>query len=242
MPFQRNVYNYTISDWKNTTNDFLANGWSIKHSIRQIVLSKAYRQSSVTRKEAANPDPENQLLHRQNVRPLEAEVLRDALLSISGRLDVKMYGLSIEQPKEAVTNARGKPRHHDPRDGRGRRSIYLAVRRNFMPEMMLAFDAPTPFATVGRRNTSNVPAQALALANAPLVHDLSALFAKRCIAFSDNHADRLQLAYQLAFGRNPRAAERERLLAFVSQSGEELDVWTDAVHALINTTEFRFLR
>ncbi len=227
-------------DW--LANDFIVNGWSIKQSIRKIVMSKTYRQSSQVRKPGLDRDPENRLLHRQSVRPLQAEVLRDALLSISGRLDVKMYGPSIEQPKEAVTNARGKPRHHDPRDGHGRRSIYLAVRRNFMPEMMLAFDAPTPFATVGRRNTSNVPAQALALANAPIVHDLSVLFAKRCIAFSDRPKDRLQLAYQLAFGRNPRAQELARLLAFVRQDGAELTIWTDALHALINTTEFRFLR
>ncbi|MFT4511693.1 MAG: cytochrome c553 [Planctomycetota bacterium] len=234
-----------LLDW--LANDFAANGWSIKHSIRRIVTSHTYRQRSQLRPEATASDANNKLLHRQNVRPLEAEVLRDTLLAISGRLDKKLYGQSIEQPKEAVTNARGKPGRHDPRDGHGRRSIYLAMRRNFMPDMLLAFDLPTPFATVGRRNTSNVPAQSLALANAPLVHDLSELFAKRVIAHSADYTERLQLAYLLAFARKPRANELEPLLAFVGQNpdakgDEEVRTWTDAVHALINTTEFRFRR
>jgi hypothetical protein len=116
-----------------------------------------------------------------------------------------------------------------------------------MPEMLLAFDLPTPFATVGRRNTSNVPAQSLALANAPLVHDLCELFAKRVIEHSDNHAQRLQLAYELAFARKPRAQELKPLLEFVGQNQdakgeEEVRIWTDAVHAMVNTTEFRFRR
>lgn len=234
-----------LLDW--LANDFLDNGWSIKHSIRRIVTSRAYRQRSQLRPEAATSDANNDFVHRQNVRPLEAEVLRDTLLAISGRLDKKLYGPSIEQPKEAVTHARGRPNRHDPRDGHGRRSIYLAMRRNFMPEMLLAFDLPTPFATVGRRNTSNVPAQALALANAPLVHDLCGLFAKRVIAHSDDAMERLQYAYALAFARKPRPAEAEALRAFVqlpdgADKEQELRTWSDALHSLINTTEFRFRR
>lgn len=235
-----------LLDW--LARDFVSHQWSLKHSIRRIVTSRTYRQSSRQSAAANSSDVNNKLLHRQNVRPLEAELVRDALLSVSGRLDAKMYGRSIEQPREAITDARGKPGRHDPRDGHGRRSVYLAIRRNFMPEMLLAFDCPTPFATVGKRNTSNVPAQSLALANSALVHDLCGSFAKRCIDHSDNAAQRLQFAYQLAFARMPRTAELERLLTFVQQpkdgwhGDEEETTWTDAVHALVNTTEFRFRR
>lgn len=233
-----------LLDW--LAQDFKRHGWSLKHSIRRIVTSHTYRQRSQRRKQAASRDANNLYLHRQNVRPLEAEVLRDTLLAISGRIDPKLYGPSIEQPDEAVTHARGRPGRHDPRDGHGRRSIYLAMRRNFMPEMLLAFDLPTPFATVGKRNTSNVPAQALTLANAPLVHDLCRRFARRVIAHSDNPAQRLQLAYELAFARKPRANELESLLAFIraaaDQRERELRTWSDVVHALVNTTEFRFRR
>lgn len=229
-----------LLDW--IARDFQAHGWSIKHTVRRLVTSRTYRQSSRLRSDAQTVDANNELVHRQNVRALEAELVRDALLAASGRLEPKMYGRSIEQPEEAITKARGRPKRHDPRDGRGRRSVYMAIRRNFMPEMMLAFDLPTPFATVGRRNTSNVPAQALALANAPLVHELCERFAQRCLAHSDNDAQRLQLAYQLAFARMPRTDELHSLLAFVRQPGDPKTIWTDAVHALVNTTEFRFRR
>jgi len=228
--------------------DLIANRWSVKHTIRRIVTSHTYRQSSQQRPEASAVDATNQLFHRQNVRPLEAEIVRDSLLAVSGRLNLTLYGKSIEQPREAITNARGSPKHHGPRDGDGRRSVYLAMRRNFMPEMLLAFDCPTPFATVGRRNTSNVPAQALALANSALVHDLCKLFAERVIQHSGNPAQRLQLAYQLAFARLPSTDELVQLLEFVTPPAEgfgkdeEVTTWTDAVHALVNTTEFRFRR
>ena len=229
-----------LLDW--LARDLRDHGWSVKHVIRRVVTSAAYRRSSRTRAAAEDTDPTNALVHRQNVRPLEAEIVRDALLAISGSLDPQLYGRSIEQPREAITNARGKPGHHDPLDGRGRRSVYLAVRRNFMNEMMLAFDQPTPFATVGRRNTSNVPAQALALANAPLVHELCRRFTERVIAHSDAPEALIRFAYSLAFGRAPRPAELQRLLAFVARPGAPGEVWFDALHALINTTEFRFRR
>ncbi|MGC6489040.1 MAG: DUF1549 and DUF1553 domain-containing protein [Planctomycetota bacterium] len=229
-----------LLDW--LARDFRDHDWSLKHVVRRVVTSDAYRRTSGVQAASQPSDPTNALVHRQNVRPLEAEIVRDALLSISGSLDPQLYGRSIEQPREAITDARGKPGHHDPLDGKGRRSVYLAVRRNFMNEMMLAFDQPTPFATVGRRNTSNVPAQALALANAPLVHELCRRFADRVLAHSDDPTERLQWAYKLAFGRLPRAAELARLLPFVEAPGDEREVWFDALHALINTTEFRFRR
>lgn len=229
-----------LLDW--LARDLIANGWSVKHLIRRVVTSQTYRQSSRARPEVAARDPNNLLLHRHNVRPLEAEVLRDALLAISGSLDPQLYGRPIEQPREAITEARGRPGRHDPLDGRGRRSIYLAVRRNFMNEMMLAFDQPTPFATVGRRNTSNVPAQALALANAELVHELVGRFTDRVLQHDDDPIERLRCAYRLAFARQPTAAEQRRLLAFVARDGDRRTRWFDALHALVNTTEFRFRR
>ena len=120
--------------------------------------------------------------------------------------------------------------------------MYLAVRRNFMNKMMLAFDQPTPFATVGRRNTSNVPAQALALANSPLVHELCDRFTERVLQHSDDNAARVRFAYRLAFGRPPSEAELRAVLSFLTEVPEGRDAWFDAMHALINTTSFRFLR
>ena len=79
-------------------------------------------------------------------------------------------------------DGRGRPQHSGPLDGDGRRSIYLSVRRNFLNPMFLAFDTPVPFSTMGRRNVSNVPAQALTLMNDPLVAHLARLWADRLIA------------------------------------------------------------
>ena len=81
-----------------------------------------------------------------------------------------------------------------------------------------------------------------ALANAPLVHELCERFAERVVAYSRNDAQRLQFAYLLAFGRMPRVREIHRLLPFVEGAEDERATWFDAMHALLNTTEFRFRR
>jgi hypothetical protein len=228
-----------LLDW--LARDAVAHGWSRKHVIRRIVTSACYRQSSAARGDARDVDPANVLLHRQNVRRLDAEAVRDALLAISGRLDATPFGPPIELPRDAHVEARGRPKRAGPLDGDGRRSIYLAVRRNFMPPMLLAFDLPTPFATVGARNVSNVPAQALALANDPFVHAQCVRWAERlqADATADLHA-RLTAAYELAFARRPDDAEVALCRSFLREHGES--AWPHLLHALVNTTEFLYLR
>jgi hypothetical protein len=98
-------------------------------------------------------DSENLLLHRQNVRRLEAEAIRDTLLAVSGRLDNELEGKSVNVYLTPFMQGRGRPKQ-GPLDGDGRRSIYISIRRNFLSPMMLAFDAPQPFNTIGRRNVS----------------------------------------------------------------------------------------
>ena len=103
------------------------------------------------------------------MKRLEGEAIRDALLQISGRLDETRYGPSIPVHLTKFMDGRGKPPVNGPLDGAGRRSIYIQVRRNFLSPMMLAYDTPSPFSTMGRRNVSNVPAQALIMMNDPFV-------------------------------------------------------------------------
>ena len=138
----------------------VANDWSVKKTIKEILLSRTYRMSSVAGGIAEETDPANLLLHRFNVRRLSAEAIRDSLLFLSGRLDRKPFGPSVPTYLTAFMQGRGRPRG-GPVDGSGRRSVYLSVRRNFLSPFMLAFDAPSPFNAVGRRTTSNVPSQAL---------------------------------------------------------------------------------
>ncbi len=92
-----------------------------------------------------------------NVRRLEAEAIRDAMLAVSGRLDPRMGGPSVPPHLTPFMEGRGRPARSGPLDGDGRRSLYINVRRNFLSPMLLAFDFPTPSTTMGRRNVSNVP-------------------------------------------------------------------------------------
>ncbi len=237
-----------LLDW--LAHDFVQHGWSIKHTLRGIVRSRTYRQSSRTTVRGQSKDPANLLLHRQNVRRLEAEAVRDTLLAVSGSLDPQLYGASIPIPHEEITNARGKPRKSGPIDGHGRRSIYLAIRRNFMPPMLGAFDLPTPFATVGRRSVSNVPAQALTLLNDPFVHEMCGRWAERLLAeTATDPTERIAAAWQAAFGRAPRGSEVEHCVDFLRSAAAEHSAnvgdrqpWTDLLHCLVNAKEFTYRR
>ena len=151
---------------------------------RLMVTSSTYRMASVPQGDAERLDPTNTFLHRMNVRRLEAEAIRDALLAVSGRLEPTMYGPSVPVHLTSFMEGRGRPGQSGPLDGDGRRSLYLNVRRNFLNPMFLAFDTPVPFSTMGRRNVSNVPAQALTLMNDPLVVGQARLWAERVLGRS----------------------------------------------------------
>ena len=154
-----------LLDW--LAEDHVRHGWSLKHTIRTIVCSAAYRRRSWRRDPARDDaDPDGQWLSRYPRRRLSAEAIRDAMLCVSGSLDRTLYGPSVPIHLTPFLDGRGRP-ESGPLDGAGRRSIYLAVRRNFLSPMMLAFDMPIPFTTIGRRNRSNVPAQSLLLMNDP---------------------------------------------------------------------------
>jgi hypothetical protein len=222
--------------------------WSIKRMHRMMVLSTAYRQSSRAAAEheaiAATADPQNKLLHRQNVRRLEAEAIRDAILAVSGRLDRRLEGPSVLPHLNENQEGRGRP-SSGPLDGNGRRSIYLAVRRNFLNPMFTAFDYPTPFTTIGRRTTSNVPAQALVMLNNPFVLQQAEIWAQRTLAAPGNSEERVNAMYETAFGRRPTSEELDSALAFIAgqakDTGRQDRAWADLAHVLFNAKEFIFV-
>ena len=127
-------------------------GWSVKKLIRALVLSSDLPHGvAAGRRRRTRLDPSNLLLHRMRLRRLEGEAIRDAMLAVSGRLepeDVRAVG--ADPPDGRSSEGRGRPAS-GPLDGDGRRSLYLAVRRNFLSPLLLAFDTPIPFSTVGRR-------------------------------------------------------------------------------------------
>jgi hypothetical protein len=144
-------------------------------------------------------------------------------------------------------DGRGRPTS-GPLDGAGRRSLYLAVRRNFLSPLLLAFDTPIPFSTVGRRSVSNVPAQALILLNDPFVQQQAELWARRVLSQPGTAGQRVEGMYVSAFGRPPTEAERTACLAFLDGQAkrygvkaDEAKVWADLAHTLFNVKEFIFV-
>jgi hypothetical protein len=194
-------------------------------------------------------DPGNLLWHRMPAKRLEGEALRDAMLAISGRLDASMHGPPIPLHLTKYMDGRGRPGVNGPLDGAGRRTIYQAVRRNFLSPFLAAFDTPGPFSTMGRRNVSNVPAQALILLNDPFVVEQARMFGDRALALSEASTDdRIVWMYETGFARPPEAEELTLARDFLAQqasvrgvSPEDPAVWGDLAHALFNVKEFLFV-
>ncbi len=227
---------------------FVEDGWSVKKLIRRIVLSRAYRMSSVRSEKAAEIDPENRLLQSMRARRLEAEAVRDGILTASGRLDRTLYGNSVPVHLTPFMRGMGRPSGSGPLDGNGRRSLYIAVRRNFLPSMLVAFDFPVPFSTFGRRNVTNVPAQSLTLMNDPFVLGQAAHWGGEAVKQEMPTEERVVWMYERAFARPPSEAELQAALAFLRRqatareaSTEDARVWADLAHALFNSKEFIYL-
>jgi hypothetical protein len=223
---------------------FVREGWSLKKLIRALVLSSTYRMSSRADAAADAADPDDLLLHRMRRRRLEGEAIRDAMLMISGRLDKRMHGPSVLVYLTAFQEGRGRPAS-GPLDGDGRRSLYLAVRRNFLSPFLLAFDTPSPFSTVGRRTVSNVPAQSLILLNDPFVHQQAQVWAKSVLAQSGSKRERIIRMYESAFTRPPTETELAACVDYLdhqtaAQARDET-AWADLAHVLFNVKEFIFV-
>lgn len=228
--------------------EFVRHGWSIKAMHRMLLLSSAYRMTSRPDLAAGRLDPENRLLHRMPVRRLEAEAIRDAMLAVSGRLERTMYGPGVSPYLYPFMEGRGRPKP-GPLDGDGRRSIYLNSRRNYLSPLLLAFDYPASFSTVGRRPVSAVPTQSLALMNDSFVVDQSHRWAERIVAPTGRTpAERIEELYLTAYARPPTTQEREDALRFLAEqsrrhgvSADDVRVWSDLCHVLFNVKEFIFV-
>ena len=238
-----------LLDW--LANELVRSGWSQKHIHRLILQSSTYRMSSAAHDSRAEEiDPDNVLLHRMNVKRMEGEILRDALLSVAHQLNPTMSGKSVPIHLTPFLEGRGRPSESGPVDGYGRRSLYLSIRRNFLNPMFVAYDFPTPHSTMGRRNVSNVPAQALVLMNNPLVMQQCERWAERICASkaTQSPAERIQVLFSKAFARPAEPQEVAASLAFLDSQAATYDcdpedqrVWTDLCHALVNMKEFVFV-
>jgi len=233
--------------------EFASDGQSIKRMIKRLVLTRTYRMSSKTSVEGGAVDPANLLLHHARIRRLQGEAIRDSLLSVAGNLDLKMYGPPIPVHLTSFMSGRGRPRNSGPIDGAGRRSVYISVRRNFLSPMMLAFDTPIPFNAIGKRNKSNVPAQALILLNDPFVIGQAKIWAEKLIKQGKERPERIVDVYLTAVGRPPTPSESQNAIEFINLQAESLgisaddvnnnlEVWQDFCHVVVNLKEFIYIR
>ncbi len=180
---------------------FVRSGWSVKAIHRLIVNSATYRQSSAARNREV--DPENKLLSHFEVRRLDAEAIRDAMLAVSGELDPGMNGPYIQTTRAAdgqVTVDESKP-------GAKRRSVYLQQRRTQPATLLEVFDAPQLNPNCTRRSSSTVSLQSLALLNSEFVRARSQAFARKLLAAEPDLEQRMNLAFQSAYGRRPDEKE-----------------------------------
>ena len=233
---------------------FIEGGWSIKSLIRTILLSQTYQMSSTPNPQPDDKDPENLWLQRMRIRRLQGEPIRDAILHIAGELSPQMFGPSIPVHLTKHMPGRGSGTFPSgPLDGKGRRSIYILVRRNFLPPMMLAFDTPFPATCVGRRNVSNVPSQALILMNDPFVIQQMKKWSQKLVTQNDESVpQRIRRMYLRVLGRpvtDEQLADLSDFLA-LQQTEYQIDgadtltdprLWADLGHVLINTKPFIYV-
>ncbi|MDA2930327.1 DUF1553 domain-containing protein, partial [Acidobacteria bacterium AH-259-O06] len=253
----RSVDNFGIMGEKPThaelldylSTEFVKRGWSIKQMDRLMVLSNTYQMSSKRRGGVERIDPLNKLLHHMPIRRLEAEIIRDAILAVAGRLDKKLYGPSVKVHLTSFMDGKGKPGKSGPLDGDGRRSIYINVRRNFLTPMFLAFDYPQPTFAIGRRDVSSVPAQALVMMNNEFVAKQAEFWANQVLSDKEKEpTERIRKMFVQAFARPPDNAELPAALDFLADQGKrygdenERRVWADLCHVLFNAKEFIFVR
>jgi len=234
-------------------NRVVANGWSVKKLIREIVLSRTYQLSSEHNDKDYELDPDNFFLWRHSIRRADAESLRDAILFASGKLN-------LTPPQGSPVSRLGGGEYgrsvstQDLAAGNMRRSVYLPILRNAVPEVLQIFDFAEPSMLVGHRQITNVPTQALYLMNSKFVTQQADALAERLLgdASLDNRA-RVSQAFESVLSRPATGGEIERALAFVQHASDQLavagadadqislQVWSGFCQALFGSAEFRYV-
>ena len=240
-----------LLDW--LAHRFVQSGWDVKALHRLILSSAVYQQSTMPAPaEPGSPgpevvDPENRLLHRFPRRRLDAEMIRDAILQVSGRLDTTLGGSLVDW----------KNNEYVPGDEVSatsvRRTVYLPIVRDRTYDALLLFDFANPSVTTARRVPTVVPQQALFFLNSPLVQT-SAVAVARSLPLGDDKAgpipeQAIDAAYRRILGRTPSAPERERCRSFIrdyashpgatpGEEGTASDAWAAFCQALMASNEF----
>jgi hypothetical protein len=242
--------NPALLDW--LARRFVENGWSLKAMHRLVMLSATYQMSTAADERAVQADPENRLHGRTNVRRLEAEALRDALLAVTGTLDRGMGGpvLHVKNREFLFDHTSKDLTKYDSR----RRSIYLPVIRNNVYDVFQLFDFPDPAVPGGDRATTTVAPQALFLMNSDWVAQLCEEMAGKLLADRAlDDAGRVRTIYRRAYGREPTAAETARALSLVRDVVRALEAreadaarrnvtaWASLCQVVLSANEFVYV-
>ncbi len=178
--------------------ELIKNGWKLKAIHKLIMTSAVYQESTHVEEASARLDRDNKLYWRQPARRLEAEIIRDAILSVSGELDAKMFGPGTLDEKSK------------------RRSIYFTVKRSKLVPMMVIFDAPEALSGMAERPTTTIAPQALHMLNNPQVRQAARGFARRIAPDSTTSLeDAVRAGYQIAVARQPDRDEVADGVAFI---------------------------
>ena len=227
--------NQELLDW--LAVEFMDSGWDVKHLVRLMVTSSAYRQSSLPRDELEQRDPENRLVARQSRFRLDAEQIRDNALAVSGLL-VTQVGGGVSRPYQPAGYyaALNFPiREYEPSTDQNqfRRSLYAHWQRQYLHPWLLAFDAPTREECTAGRVISNTPSAALVLLNDPsFVEAARALAARALAADAANDEARLRWTWRVVTGRQPQSEEIAMLGSLLERHREHYAQQTAAAQQL----------
>ena len=248
-----------LLDW--LAGEFLAGGGKTKRIHKLLVMSHVYRQSSLhpQQDEYAQADFGNQFWWRAERRRLDADALRDALLAVSGRLDLAKTGgpsFAPEISPDALEglSMKGNAWKASPPEEQGRRSVYMFTKRSLLSPLATVFDFPETTLPCGQRDVTTVAPQALALLNNNFIHQQSEALARHVLAEPGDEASRVLRAWRRVLSREPRESEIAAATAHVAAqkarfgtnkttppTDHDLLAWTSLCHVLLNTNEFAYV-
>jgi len=253
-----------LLDW--LASSFVNGGWSQKKLHKLIVTSATYRQASFVRDDLAQIDPKNELLARQSRIRVDAEIVRDLALSVSGLLSEKVGGPSVFPPQPSGVYSFTQNKYQwktSTGEDRYRRGMYTFFIRSAPYPMLTTFDVPRFNATCTRRNRSNTPLQSLAMANDEAMVEMARSLGNRIIGqHLETDTQKLQYAFQLCLTRRPNNQELFQLSQYLNEqrklfeadlnnaklvAGDKFDTktsiseaasWTSIARVLLNLDEF----
>jgi hypothetical protein len=234
-----------LLDW--LAVEFMDRGWSVKEMIRLIATSATYRQSSNTRRDLSERDPENILLARQSRMQLPAELIRDSALYAAGLLNMAVGGKSVRPPQPAgvaelgYSNAVKWPESEGA--DRYRRGLYIFFQRTVPYPQLVNFDAPAGNLSCSRRESTTTPLQALNLLNDPVFIEAAQGLAYRILHETPGTSraafrERLDYAFNLCLSRPASASEAARLERLFDSQAKPEEAWSAVARVILNLDEF----